>query len=209
MAFSQIQILTLIYRTEYYIINKDYEFLLMEEYGELFTNMKEYKKTLYIRMLLKALKTQYNLDYTSDYCTSLYIKINEEIELDIEILPDINTSLVVYNASNVSSYVFGSVILATYQELLGNLSEDYDKVVSVKVFNEYFSHLAFSTKIYKAVVNIADGLVITHNLSADFIAVSFYDTNGPIFCDYTITSTNSITINSSVTIPDVRVVILA
>lgn len=208
MGITQLEILTLIYKAEYYIINKDYEALIKEEYGLTFTNKNEANKIQCLRMLLKALKIQYDLDYTNEIIERLYVKVKEHLGLNLDTIPDINTSLIVYEASNVNSLFVGSFTLATYQQLLDNLPEDYDKVVSVKVFNQYFATLPFSTKLYRALITITDDLVINHNLDTLYISVSFTDTYGPIICDYEIIDKDNIKLISTVTIPNVKITIL-
>lgn len=208
MGITQLEILTLIYKAEYYIINKDYEALIKEEYGLTFTNKNEANKIQCLRMLLKALKIQYNLDYTNEVIERLYVKVKEHLGLNLDTIPDINTTLVVYNASNINSLLFGTVILATYQQLLNNLPEDYDKVVSVKVFNEYFATFPFAVQIYRAAITITDQLVITHNLNTTYLDVSFTDSSGIIICDYEIVDANSIKLLSNTTISNVKITII-
>jgi len=208
MAVTQLDILILIYKTEYYIINKDYESLIKEEYGLTFTNKNEANNIQCLRMLLKALKIQYSLDYTNEIAERLYVKIKENLGLNLETLPSINTTLVVYEASNINYVLFGSVTLATYQELLNNLPEDYDKVISVKVFNEYFSTFPFAVQIYRALITITDQLIITHNLNTTYIDVSFIDSSGIIMCDYEIVNANSIKLLSNTTISNVKITII-
>jgi len=205
--FSQLDLLNIIYQTEYYIITEDYEYILQNEYG--INNYDDYKQSLQaLRLFLKAFKIQYNLDYTADTIQSLYVKIKECSGIQLETVPNVNTNLIVYSASTINPPLIGTTILATYTELLGNLPINYDKVVSVKVFNDYFSYLAFSTKIYKAIITISNGLVINHQLSTEFISVQFYDNNGPIMTNYTIVDNNNIILSSLITITNVHIVIL-
>jgi len=208
MAVTQLDILTLIYKTEYYIINKDYDALIKEEYGLTFTNQNEANNIQCLRMLLKALKIQYSLDYTNEIIERLYVKVKQNLGLNLETLPDINTTLLIYDAANINYILFGSVTLATYQELLDNLPEDYDKVVSVKVFNEYFTTFPFAVQIYRAFINITDQLVITHNLNTTYLDVSFSDSSGMIMCDYEIVNANSIKLLSNTTISNVKITII-
>lgn len=208
MALAQSDILVLIYKTEYFIINKDYDALIKEEYGLTFTNKKEENNIQCLRMLLKALKIQYSLDYTAEVAERLYVKIKENLGLNLETLPNINTTLVIYDANNINSVLLGTVTLATYQELLDNLPQDYNKVISVKVFNEYFSTFPFAVQIYRAAITITDQLVITHNLNTTYLDVSFSDALGVIICDYEIVNANSIKLLSNTTISNVKITII-
>ncbi len=204
----QADIQTLIYKTEFYIINKDYRILLEEEYGSTFVNAKAASKLQLLRMLLKALKIQYNLDYTAEVASSLYYKIQRCVGLDLSTLPAINTDLVVYSADNVYPSLYGAVILATYEELLADLPEDANHVITVSVFNEYFNNLDFNVKIFKDVIDIEDGLSITHGLNTEQISVQFHTTTGPIFCEFEIIDENTIELISNSEISDVNIIVL-
>ena len=201
---TNLELLTLIYKTEYFIINKDYDSLLLEEYG-VDSNVKT---TQVLRFLLKALKHQYTLDPTATIIGSLYIKVRDCVGLNLETLPSINNTLVIYTGNNINDILVGSFSLATYPELFANLPADYDKVVSVKVFNDYFSNLNFNVRIYKAFITITNGLTLTHNLSTNYIETSFSTTTGPIICEYTIVDNNTIQLVSNVSIPSVYLTII-
>lgn len=208
MAVSQTDIQVLIYKTEYYIINKDYKVLQDQEYGITFVNEKVANRLQLLRMLLKALKIQYNLDYTAEVASSLYYKIKDAIGLDLSTLPSINTNLVIYDVGSLSDGSVGVVFFATLAEVIADLPSDSDKVITVKVFNEYFDAFDFNVKIFKAVINITNGLVITHNLNTEQISVQFHTSTGPIFCEFIVVNSNNIQLVSNSIINNVNIVIL-
>lgn len=207
MTLSQIDIISLIYKAEYYIITKEDKLLSDMEYGLTFVDENAVNKLLCTRLVLKALKYQYTIDSTSDIVSSLYTKLNSLIGLNLQTLPEIDSNLIIYDSSSIGNIVFGTVSIATYEELISNYPENADKVVSVKVFNEYFSNLR-PVSIYTNIITIEDGLEITHNLNTEYTQTSFIDSSGIIYCDFTNKDLNTITLHSNVTIPNVRITIL-
>lgn len=203
----QQEVLDLIQRTEYYVITKDYKILEKLEYGlDITIYDKEINKTDCIRGLLRALKFQYDIDPTSDSIGVLYGLIQVSIGINFDNLPDINSNLIIYGGN--TAILIGSVILATYQEIIDNDPEDADHVITVSTFNEWINNSGIGVRKYQAIINIIDELEVIHNLGTSNFDINFVDSIGQIFCDYTILDQNTIKLISNTTINNVRITII-